>query len=155
MFKQDPFYNRIMARLSKKPLSEEVKGKLKLAAIDDVVASRSEGARFLDERVDISSARRLADELNAWNDDYRALADRAVGLQNELESAEADLSEINTIISQAENAYDNYDSLASELGLNPEDNNEWVSLNMILEELIELRGWYMDWSPETDNLYNI
>ena len=76
-------------------------------------------------------------------------------MQNELESAEADLSEINTIISQAENAYDNYDSLASELGLNPEDNNEWVSLNMILEELIELRGWYMDWSPETDNLYNI
>lgn len=155
MFKQDPFYNRIMARLSKKPLSEEVKGKLKLAAIDDVISSQAEGLSFLNEKVDLLFAKGLADDLNDWNNEYSDLASRGYVLQTYLEGIESDLSEINNVISKAENARDNYESLANELGINPEDNNEWSSLNMILEELFELRGWYMNWSPETDNLYNI
>ena len=155
MYKSDPFYRRIMTRLSEKPLTKEVKRKLKLSAIDDVVDAQVEGSVFLDEKLDPFTFDDLEARYDEFIAEYDDLSGRANVLAMEMEDYDAASSEINSILSTCINAKETYESLAEELGLNPSDNSEWVELTNVIDELEALQDRVMNFSPDMDKLYNL
>ena len=155
MFKHEPFHNRIMARLSKKPLSAEIKKKLKLSAIDDVIDAQVEGGVFLDQTLDPLTAEDIEGKYDEFIADYDDLAGRANMLAQELEEYDNASSEVNSILETCIMARDNYESLAEELGLNPSDNSEWVELTNVIDELEVLQERVMNFYPDMDKVYNL
>ena len=101
MFKHEPFHNRIMARLSKKPLSAEIKKKLKLSAIDDVIDAQVEGGVFLDQTLDPLTAEDIEGKYDEFIADYDDLAGRANMLAQELEEYDNASSEVNSLLGKA------------------------------------------------------
>ena len=134
MHRQGPFYNRIMARLSKKPLADAIKNKLKLSALDDVLDAQLEGSNFLD-LFDQETISVLQDEYNEFANQYYILENQAASLMERLEDFDNQSSEISSVIEYCVQAKENYMDLANELGIDPSENSEWQELANIVDEL--------------------
>lgn len=152
MYTSDPFYSRIMARLSNKPLDKEVKSKLKLAAIDDVENSWS----ILKDTLEIINVTKI-DEFNGrlrdFRDKYAELQRVANELLFEFEELDNKQSYMSGTISDAENASLKYMDLANELGIDPITNDFWSELQDYIESAKEVEQMFV--AEDIDELLHI
>ena len=155
MYKSDPFYNRIMARLSDKPLTKKVENKLKLSAVSDVVDAEEEASRFFNENLDTNTVNDLSIEIDNFERAYDDLSNQAFSLQTEFEAYDRASSEVNALLEKCRQASDFYESLSTELGLSPEENNDWKNLQISIEELESLQQAVMSFNPDLEKLYNL
>ncbi len=152
MYTSDPFYNRIMARLSDKPLEKAVRSKLKLAAIDDVENSLGILKDTM-EKISVAKIDEFNGKLRNFRDEYQQLKRVAEELLMEFEELDNVQSYMSGTISDAENASLRYMDLSDELGLDPITNDSWSELQDYIESAKEVEQMFV--AENIDELIDI